>query len=133
MDNESKLISEMNELVKSVTGSELNPVQNETLKALFKHIQKINNKSSKIQGIISMPTGTGKTRLMSAFLLLLSNESVLVRGNVVLWLAPRNVILEQTQNNELEKTLKKRFEVKTPQVDQHGSFIWGKLMTCISF
>ncbi len=45
-----------------------------------------------IKGIIRMPTGSGKTRLITAFLLLLKKTKNIDKGDIILFLTPRQGI-----------------------------------------
>jgi superfamily II DNA or RNA helicase len=97
-----------NSLVKLRTGSELNDIQKGAFKELFRRLEE----QYEIRGIIGMPTGTGKTRLASAFLLYLRLQEILKKGDVVLWQTPRDIILVQTEIDELRKFLSDCFEIR---------------------
>lgn len=72
-------------------------IQNKTKQQLYEHQKEALEKMLKNKkGIVQMPTGTGKTRLVSALLLCLSISKLLNKGDTVLFFAPRRVIISQT-------------------------------------
>ena len=65
--------------------------QSEAIEKLHQHFM-VDNKTS---GILAMPTGSGKTRVATKFLL----ESVIAQGWQVIWLTHRAMLIEQTADS----------------------------------
>ena len=65
--------------------------QSEAVERLHQHYM-VENKSS---GILAMPTGSGKTRVATKFLL----ESLIAQGWQVIWLTHRAMLIEQTADS----------------------------------
>lgn len=63
------------------------------------------DEQNRLHGIISMPTGSGKTRLATALIIYLINRDY-VKDKAILFLSPRRVINEQNKT-ELENALRK--------------------------
>lgn len=76
--------------LKSATANKipLRNYQEDAKNALYNHFIKEDNDS----GILVMPTGSGKTRVASAFLL----EDMVSRGWQIIWLTHRSMLIEQT-------------------------------------
>ncbi len=105
---------QLNELVKEITGHELNDIQKEALKRLDELLKK---EHDKLSGIIAMPTGTGKTRLAFTFLLYLFLREDLRKGDKVLWLAPLEILLDQAKEEGdllLKKLKDLQMQIYTP-------------------
>ena len=71
----------------------------------FSKITKMIDEQNKLHGIISMATGTGKTRLAVALIIYLIIKGY-VKDKAILFLSPRRVINEQNRE-ELERALRK--------------------------
>ncbi len=84
------ILEEINRDISRITKVPLYARQMDALKELS-HL--LNNHG--IKGIIRMPTGSGKTRLITAFLLLLKKTKNIDEGDIILFLTPRQVIRNQ--------------------------------------
>jgi superfamily II DNA or RNA helicase len=97
----------------SKTQQRLNSAQENALEALLTRLS--SSRDGTVRGTIAIPTGSGKTRLGAAFLLSLSLNGRLAADDIVLVLAPRLVILNQTRP-ELKRILKGHgFSIRIPE------------------
>ena len=85
------IVSTCDDQVHKITGEHLYSNQAKALQVVLGHLLPGNI----LRTVISMPTGSGKTRFASSLILTLHQSHVLELGSVVLFLTPRQVIREQ--------------------------------------
>ncbi len=107
------IIAEVDKIIFRNTGNHLNVPQIEALRSALESRT----------GTIQMPTGCGKTRLVSALILALGISGFLRDGDKVLFLTPRRVLRRQTVRDEFELTLRNIEEfvhLRVKEIESHG-------------
>jgi superfamily II DNA or RNA helicase len=113
--NPYEVIEKIDESFKRLTGNCLYAHQKEAMRFVIDGIQEHGSSG----GIISMPTGAGKTRFATALLVALYSCNLLIEGHVVLFLTPRKIIKEQA-GEELQKLYRFHKDIQRNKIKSYG-------------